>query len=226
MIPLRDDNPVRATPVVTIGIIALCVLVFIWEWTLPPDEAAVAVYQYGFLPGALFGSVRVEGAVVAPALTIFSSMFLHGGLLHLLGNMLYLWIFGDNIEDRLGRVRYIAFYLICGVVAALAQALPNMDSDIPMIGASGAISGVLGAYLVLYPRANVLVVLPVFIVFYTFRVPALLVLGFWFLGQLMSSIAQSGQGGGIAFGAHVGGFLAGLVLIRLFLRERRSPRFQ
>jgi membrane associated rhomboid family serine protease len=225
VIPLRDDNPVRSTPVVNIGIIALCVLVFIWQWSLSPYDGQVAVYQYGFLPGALFGHVRVEGAVVAPALTIFSSMFLHGGVLHLLGNMLYLWIFGDNIEDRLGRVRYLAFYLICGVVAALAQALPDMDSQIPMIGASGAISGVLGAYLVLYPRANVLVALPIFIVFYTFRVPALLVLGFWFLGQLMSSLAVSGEGG-IAFGAHVGGFLAGLVLIRFFLRERRSPRFQ
>jgi len=226
VIPLRDDNPVRSTPIVTIGIIAACVLVFVWQWTLSPYAGEVAVYQYGFLPGALFGRVRVEGAAVPPVLTIFSSMFLHGGWLHLLGNMLYLWIFGDNIEDRLGRVRYIAFYLICGVVAALAQALPDMDSQIPMIGASGAISGVLGAYVVLYPRANVLVVLPVFIVFYTFRVPALLVLGFWFLGQLMSSLAVSSQGGGIAFGAHVGGFLAGLVLIRLFLRERHSPRYQ
>ena len=225
MIPLRDDNPVRDTPVVTIGIIAICVIVSLWQWTLSPSAAQVAVYQYGFLPGALFGNVRVEGAVVPPVLTMISSMFLHGGLLHLLGNMLYLWIFGDNIEDRLGRVRYLAFYLICGVVAALAQALPDMDSQIPMIGASGAISGVLGAYLVLYPRANVLVALPIVIVFYTFRVPALLVLGFWFLGQLMSSLATSGEGG-IAFGAHVGGFLAGLVLIRLFLRERRSPRFQ
>ncbi|HET7132066.1 MAG TPA: rhomboid family intramembrane serine protease, partial [Gammaproteobacteria bacterium] len=137
---------------------------------------------------------------------------------------LYLWIFGDNIEDRLGRGRFIAFYLICGVIAALAQALPDMDSQIPMIGASGAISGVLGAYIVLYPRANVLVALPLLIIFYTFRVPALLVLGFWFLGQLMSSVAAAGDQGGIAFGAHVGGFLAGLILIRFFLRERRTPR--
>jgi len=225
VIPLRDDNPIRSTPVVTIGIIGLCVIVFIWQLRLSPYAYEVAVYQYGFLPGALFGNVRVEGATVPPALTILSSMFLHGGLLHLLGNMLYLWIFGDNIEDRLGRVRYAAFYLICGAIAALAQALPDMDSQIPMIGASGAISGVLGAYVVLYPRANVLVALPIFIVFYTFRVPALLVLGFWFLAQLMSSLAASGDGG-VAFGAHVGGFLAGLVLIRLFLRERRSPRFQ
>jgi membrane associated rhomboid family serine protease len=223
MIPLRDDNPVRGTPVVTIGIIAACVLVFGWQLTLSPYAAEAAVYQYGLLPGALFGRVQVEGAIVPPALTVFSSMFLHGSVLHLAGNMLYLWIFGDNIEDRLGRVRYIAFYLLCGAIAALAQALPDMDSQIPMIGASGAISGVLGAYVVLYPRANVLVALPLFIVFYTFRVPALLVLGFWFLGQLMSSVAASAEGG-VAFGAHVGGFVAGVVLIRLFLRERRTPR--
>ena len=225
MIPLRDDNPVRSTPVVTIGIIAACVLVFVWQFRLSPYAAEVAVYQYGFLPGALFGRVQVEGAVVPPALTVFSSMFLHGSVLHLAGNMLYLWIFGDNIEDRLGRVRYIVFYLLCGAIAALAQAVLDMDSQIPMIGASGAISGVLGAYAVLYPRANVLVALPLLIVFYTFRVPALLVLGFWFLGQLMSSVAASAEGG-VAFGAHVGGFVAGVVLIRLFLRERRTPRLQ
>jgi membrane associated rhomboid family serine protease len=224
MIPLRDDNPVRSTPVVTIGLIALCVVVFLWQISLSPSAWEVALYQYGFLPGALFGRVQVEGAVVPPALTVFSAMFLHGSVLHVAGNMLYLWIFGDNIEDRLGRGRFIAFYLICGVIAALAQALPDMDSQVPMIGASGAISGVLGAYIVLYPRANVLVALPLLIIFYTFRVPALLVLGFWFLGQLMSSVAAAGDQGGIAFGAHVGGFLAGLILIRFFLRERRTPR--
>ncbi|HZF28999.1 MAG TPA: rhomboid family intramembrane serine protease [Gammaproteobacteria bacterium] len=223
MIPLRDDNPVRATPIVTIGIIAACVLVFIWQITLPPNAAQTAIYQLGFVPAVLFGQAEIPGAVVPAPLTVFSSMFLHGGLLHLLGNMLYLWIFGDNIEDRLGRVRFIVFYLVCGAVAALAQALPNVDSEIPMIGASGAISGVLGAYVLLYPRARVLVALPLFIIFYTFRVPALLVLGFWFLGQLMSSLAASAEGG-VAFGAHVGGFIAGLILIRLFLRERRTPR--
>ena len=225
MIPLRDDNPVRATPFVTFGLIALCVLVFVWQLRLSPSAAEAAVYLYGFLPGALFGRVEVEGSVVPPVLTMFSSMFLHGSFMHLAGNMLYLWIFGDNIEDRLGRGRYILFYLLCGAIAALAQALPDMDSQIPMIGASGAISGVLGAYVVLYPRANVLVALPLLIVFYTFRVPAVLVLGFWFLGQLMSSVVATG-GSGVAFGAHVGGFLAGLVLIRPFLRERRTPRLQ
>jgi membrane associated rhomboid family serine protease len=223
MIPLRDDNPVRATPVVVIGTIAVCVLVFLWQLTLSANAAQAAVYYLGLIPAVLFGSAELQGAPVPAPLTVLTSMFLHGGLLHLGGNMLYLWIFGDNIEDRLGRGRYIVFYLVCGVAAALAQALPDVSSRTPMIGASGAISGVLGAYLVLYPRANVLVALPLFVVFYTFRVPALVVLGVWFIGQLLSSFAQQGEGG-VAFGAHIGGFIAGLVLIKLFLRERRVRR--
>jgi rhomboid family protein len=224
MIPLRDDNPIRGTPVVVIGTIALCVIVFLWQLSLPPSAAA-GVYSLGFIPALLFGRAELPGAPVPAPLTIVTSMFLHGGLMHLAGNMLYLWIFGDNIEDRLGRGRYIAFYLLCGAVAALAQALPDVASQTPMIGASGAISGVLGAYIVLYPRANVLVALPLFIVFYTFRVPALVVLGVWFVGQLLSSLAAQQQGGGgVAFGAHIGGFIAGVVLIRLFLRDRRARR--
>jgi membrane associated rhomboid family serine protease len=223
MIPLRDDNPVRRTPVVVIGTIAVCVLVFLRQLTLPPDDAQAAVYYFGFIPAVLFGSAELQGAPVPAAFTVLTSMFLHGGLLHLGGNMLYLWIFGDNIEDRLGHGRYIAFYAVCGVVAALAQALPDVSSRTPMIGASGAISGVLGAYLVLYPRANILVALPLFVVFYTFRVPALVVLGVWFIGQLLSSLAQQGEGG-VAFGAHIGGFVAGVVLIKVFLRERRVRR--
>lgn len=224
MIPLRDDNPVRGTPVITIGTIALCVLVFLWQLSLPASAFENAVYGFGFIPAVLFGSAELPNAPVPAPLTVLTSMFLHGSLMHLAGNMLYLWIFGDNIEDRLGRGRFIAFYLICGAVAALAQALPNVSSATPMIGASGAISGVLGAYILLYPRANVLVALPLFIVFYTFRVPALVVLGFWFVGQLVSSLAVQQGEGGVAFGAHVGGFVAGLVLIRFFLRDRRVRR--
>ena len=157
-------------------------------------------------------------------------MFLHGGWLHLLGNMLYLWIFGDNVEDRVGHARYVLLYVACGSVAALAQGFADMSSTVPMIGASGAISGVLGAYIVLYPRARVLVAIPLLIVFYTLRVPAWLVLGMWFVGQLLSSLSaqmsvSSQQGAGVAFLAHVGGFIAGLLLIHFFVRDRRAYRY-
>jgi membrane associated rhomboid family serine protease len=225
MIPLRDYNPTGIVPVVTIGIIVACVLVFLWEVLLPRQNQQAIVYSLGLVPAVLTGRVELAAPLVPPVVTVFTSMFLHGGWLHVGGNMLYLWIFGDNIEDRLGHGRYIAFYLLCGVAAALAQTLPDVASRVPMIGASGAISGILGAYLVLYPRANVLVGLPIFIVFYTFRVPALLVLGFWFLAQLLSSLV-GGAGGGVAFRAHVGGFVTGVLLIRLFLLGRRSPRAQ
>jgi len=225
MIPLRDDNPVRSTPVVTIALIALCVIAFLWELSLPSDAAEASVYYLGLVPAVLFGRATLADSWLPPPLTIVTSMFLHGGLMHLAGNMLYLWIFGDNVEDRMGRGRFAAFYLLCGVIAALAQALPDTRSTIPMIGASGAVSGVLGAYIVLYPRAKVLVGVPLLIVFYTFRVPALVVLGVWFLGQLASTLAAAPGQGGVAFGAHVGGFLAGVVLVRWFVRDRRRVRF-
>jgi membrane associated rhomboid family serine protease len=224
MIPLRDDNPIRSTPVVTIALITLCAIVFLWEITLSPDEAQAAVYLLGFVPAVLFGRAEPPEHWVPPGLSIFTAMFMHSGLMHLIGNMLYLWIFGDNVEDRVGHVRFVFFYLLCGAVAAFAQALPDMGSRVPMIGASGAVSGVLGAYIVLYPRANVLVGVPVFLVFQTFRVPAWVVLGMWFIGQLLSSLMAAQGQGGVAFGAHVGGFLAGVVLIRPFLRERRTSR--
>jgi membrane associated rhomboid family serine protease len=226
MIPLRDDNPTRTRPVVTVALIALCVLVFLWQLTLPEAAGQAAIYSLGLIPAVFLGGAELPPelrAVPAP-LTLITSMFLHGGVLHLAGNMLYLWIFCDNIEDRLGRARFIVFYAICGVAAGLAQALPDAGSVIPMIGASGAVSGVLGAYLVLYPRANVLVALPLVIVVYTFHMPALVVLGIWFAGQLLSSLAQEAGQAGIAFRAHIGGFVAGVLLIRLFVR--RDPRLQ
>jgi membrane associated rhomboid family serine protease len=219
MIPLRDYNPTRNRPVVTIGLIALCIVVFLWQLTLPQGGQA-AVYALGLIPAVFLGGSELPPelrAVPAP-LTLVTSMFLHGGLLHLGGNMLYLWIFGDNIEDRMGRARFLLFYLICGTAAAFAQALPDPNSVVPMIGASGAVSGVLGAYLVLYPRAKVLVAVPLFIVFYTFNLPALAVLGVWFAGQLLSSMAQEAGEAGIAFRAHLGGFVAGILLIRFFAR--------
>ena len=181
MIPMRDDNPVRGIPVVTILTILACMAVYLWQISLPPQSKQAAITLLGFMPGVLFGYASIEGDPwVSPTGSIFTAMFLHGGFFHLAGNMLYLWIFGDNVEDRMGRGRFVAFYLICGAIAALAQALPDMRSTVPMIGASGAVSGVLGAYLVLYPRANVLVAMP----FLVARVPALIVLGLWFAGQL------------------------------------------
>ena len=173
----------------------------------------------GFMPGVLFGYARIEGEPwVSPAGSIFTALFLHSGFLHLAGNMVYLWIFGDNVEDRVGRGRFVAFYLICGGVAALAQALPDMRSTVPMVGASGAVSGVLGAYLVLYPRANVLVAMP----FLLARVPVLVMLGLWFGGQLARSLLIEPGAAGVAFTAHIGGFVCGAVLVRWFLRDRRK----
>ncbi len=164
--------------------------------------------------------------MVPATMSVVTSMFLHGGWMHLISNMLYLWIFGDNVEDSMGHFRFVVFYLLCGVAAVFAQALPNPTSEIPMIGASGAISGVLGAYILLFPHARVLVAIPIGFYIHTMRMPAAAVLGIWFVMQLISSLAASGSGGGVAFRAHLGGFFAGMILIPLFKYSRfrlRSP---
>lgn len=220
MIPLHDDNPTEGRPVVTVALIVACVLAWLWQVSLGDKEERV-VLALGFIPAVLFGEARLDGtlALVPPGATLFTSMFLHGGLLHLGGNMLYLWIFGNNVEDSMGHGRFLLFYLVCGLVAAMAQAAVNPASTIPMIGASGAISGVLGAYLLLYPRARVLVGIPIVLYLYTVRLPAAVVLGLWFVFQLLSSAGASGEGGGVAFMAHAGGFVAGLVLVALFKRR-------
>jgi membrane associated rhomboid family serine protease len=224
MIPLRDDNPTRTRPIVTYVILGLCVIAFLWQLALGPRGNEAAVYALGFIPAVVFGSADLPEQLiwVPPPVTIFTSMFLHGGLLHLAGNLLYLWIFADNVEDRMGTRRFVLFYGLCGIAAALAQAIPDLDSQIPMIGASGAVSGVLGAYIILFPRARVLVAIPIFVVIYTLRLPAVWVLGVWFLGQLLSSVAISSAGAGIAFRAHVGGFVAGVLLVTFFTRSKRS----
>jgi membrane associated rhomboid family serine protease len=218
MIPLRDDNPTTIQPLVTIAFIVLCALVFLWQISLGGRGFEAAVLSLGVIPAALFGDKTLppELALVPPTVTVFTSMFLHGSWMHLIGNMLYLWIFGNNVEDAMGHVRFVLFYLLCGIAAVLAQALPNTESTIPMIGASGAISGVLGAYLLLYPHARVLVLIP--IGFYTrlVHLPAMAVLGFWFVLQLISSAFSDPRGGGVAFGAHIGGFIAGMTLLPIF----------
>jgi membrane associated rhomboid family serine protease len=221
MIPLRDDNPSSIAPVVTIGLIVACVLAFLWELSFGASGQRV-IYALGVVPASLLGrgDLPPELAWVPPWATVFTSMFMHGGWMHLIGNMLYLWIFGDNVEDSMGHGRFIVFYLLCGVAAVLAQALPDPTSEVPMVGASGAISGVLGAYLLLYPHARVLVVIPLGFILQTMRIPAGLVLVLWFGLQLLSNaLAQAGQGG-VAFRAHIGGFIAGMLLIPIFKQRR------
>lgn len=220
-IPLYDDNPTRRTPVITIAIVALCVLVFLWQSSLGGRGEAVAVFSYGVIPARLFGYAELPPSIArVPAwATVLTSMFMHGGFLHLAGNMLYLWIFGNNVEDSMGRGRFVVFYLLCGMAAALAQGLADPASEVPMIGASGAIGGVLGAYLVLHPRANVRVLFWFFIIFRLFNVPALIVLGVWFIGQIASGVMTPTSGGGVAFWAHVGGFVTGAALIPIFRRR-------
>ena len=218
MIPLRDDNPTSITPFVTYAFIAACILVFLWQMSLGEKGFEAAVLALGVTPAILLGDARLppELYLVPPVATVFSSMFLHGGFMHLAGNMLYLWIFGNNVEDSMGHVRFVIFYLLCGVAAVLAQAWPNPDSTIPMIGASGAISGVLGAYLLLFPRAHVLVLIPLGVFSRLVPLPAMVVLGFWFVLQLISTALSDGSQGGVAFGAHIGGFVAGMILIPVF----------
>lgn len=226
MFPISDDNSEPGTPIVTWAIIAACVAVFFWQYSLPPGAAELAVYQFGLIPGVLFGTTEMTDAPVPAWATVITSMFMHGGLAHLGGNMLYLWIFGDNIELAMGRLRFIVFYVVCGVAAALTHSLMVPASTVPLVGASGAISGVLGAYLLLYPRGRVRVLflpLPIIIV-RTFYVPAIVVLGLWFVIQVVSGLASPVEEAGVAFWAHVGGFVAGMVLVPFFKR-RDVPLF-
>ena len=200
MIPIRDYNPTTRPPYVTYLLIAACILVFLWQLSLDPRSGQVVVHKLGFIPALLFGKATfgADGALVPSWTTLFTSMFLHGGLMHLGGNMLYLWIFGNNIEDVMGHGRFLVFYLLCGLAAAMAQALPDMESTVPMIGASGAISGVLGAYLLLFPKAKVQVIIP--IGFFIMRtLPAGWLLGLWIAFQVISGIASDPTGGGVAW---------------------------
>ena len=212
MITLSDDNPTHSKPYVTIALIALCCLLFVWQLTLG-SNGGKAIFALGVIPTSLLQDTPLPTNLrwVSPELTLLTSMFLHGGFMHLAGNMLYLWIFGDNIEDILGKPVFLVFYFICGIVAALSQALPEPSSQIPMIGARGAISGVLGAYVVFFPKKKIKVAIPFGFFLQILRLPAYVVLIFWFILQLING-ANAGSGGGIAFGAHIGGFVAGVVL--------------
>ena len=225
MIPVHDDNPTRITPWVTWTLIGACVLVFLWQWSSGEAWFGAIVAGLGATPEVIFGSDSAsdEPTWVAPWATVFTSMFLHGSLAHLFGNMLFLWVFGNNIEDAMGHGHFILFYLTCGVIAVFAQALSDPSSAVPMVGASGAISGVLGAYLLLYPKARVLLALPPPLIFLTIGwVRAVWVLAAWFIGQVARGWFSGMSGGGVALGAHIGGFVAGMLLIPLF-KDRHVP---
>ena len=222
MIPLKDTVPARSFPIVNWMLIAVNIVVFLIEVSLGADlERFIAAM--GLVPGRLLAEPSL-----AQGLTIFTSMFLHGGWLHLISNLLALYIFGDNVEDRIGHRRYLVFYLLCGLIAALTHVVFNSASRVPTIGASGAISGVLGAYFILYPRARVITLIPLFILPWFVEIPAVVYLGFWFLSQLfngaLSVVSNAQPIGGVAFWAHIGGFLAGVLLIRLFEQRRYIRR--
>jgi membrane associated rhomboid family serine protease len=215
VIPLKDVIPSRTVPIVTITIIVLNSLAFLFELSLPNPVLESFIRVYGVVPADFI------------LLTAVTSMFLHGGWLHFLGNMLYLWIFGDNVEDQLGHARFVLFYLICGVVAGLAHVLMNAASTVPTIGASGAIAGVMGAYFVLYPHSRILALLPLFVFWEVIEVPAIFFLGIWFVMQFFSGVGSIAMGsaraasGGVAFWAHVAGFLAGMATVFVLRRPSR-----
>ena len=219
MIPIRDLNPTERFPVVTVLLIVVNTVVFIYGLLLGQQSEALFVTSFALVPARLFSPDGVPAGALPAGLTVFTSMFLHGGFLHIAGNMLYLWIFGNNVEDAMGRVRFIIFYLLSGVVAAFSHALPNAASPVPMIGASGAVSGVLGAYLLLYPGARVLTLMVFGLFVRTVEIPAMFILGFWFAFQFLSVLASPGSGGGVAWYAHIGGFAGGMVLIGFFKRK-------
>ena len=214
MIPLRDIIPSRTTPFITVTIIVLNAVAWLFEVALPSDVLPLFLQVYGFVPADFH------------ATTLITSMFLHGGWMHVLGNMWYLWIFGDNVEDRLGHGRFIVFYLLCGIIAALGQMAIDPSSTLPTSGASGAIAGVMGAYFVLYPRSRVLTLVALVIFWEIIEVPAILLLGFWFVMQLFNAgaiaVSASTGGGGVAFAAHVAGFATGLVGVFVFRKPQVS----
>lgn len=216
-IPLKDENPTYRFPYVTVFFIILNVLVFLYQ-LFSGQGLQYFVYKMGAIPYEITHFTTLPGPPrVSPALSLVTSMFLHGGLFHLFGNMLYLWIFGNNIEDFLGPVRFVLFYLLSGLGASLTHILLHPNSQIPMIGASGAIAGVLGAYLILYPGARVLTLVFLFFFIRIIPIPAAIILGFWFLLQVFNI----GLGGGVAWFAHIGGFLIGIGLIKIHTRKRR-----
>jgi membrane associated rhomboid family serine protease len=232
LIPLRDTIPSRSFPIVTLLLILTNVLIFLWEvFVLNAHQAEALLYNYGLIPD----KVRLAGVSTVHDLRItvfrpfFSNMFLHGGWGHLIANMWILFIFGDNVEDRMGKVRYFLFYILCGLVASLTHFVLHRNSPIPAIGASGAISGIMAAYMVMFPKSTIISFIPIFIIPFLLPIPAIIYIGIWFLGQLLSgttSLMLSSQATGIAFWAHIGGFLGGLLLYSYFDRSKRKTFYQ
>jgi len=225
--PLKDENPTRNKPVVTVTLIVINCLVYFYSAMKPDQGFQIFLYQYGLIPTEIFHLSELTPQYSAPIfLTPFTSMFMHGGLMHLLGNMLYLWIFGNNIEDYLGPFKFLGFYLLSGLAADFLFVLFSPNSQVPMIGASGAIAGVLGAYLVLFPHARILTFMFLFFFIRMIYLPAKIILGFWFFYQLLMSASSFGSsGGGVAWLAHVGGFGFGWLLFR-YLSKRRLRQWQ
>ncbi|MBD0334610.1 MAG: rhomboid family intramembrane serine protease [Cyanobacteria bacterium Co-bin13] len=230
MVPLRDENPTASTPYVVYGLLILNILIFLVEIRLPPDQLEQFFDAWALVPAQLTDSFT--GQIDQPGrewFTLISSQFLHGGFLHLGGNMLYLWVFGNNIEDQLGPVRFTVFYLGCGILAGLSQWIFAPTSIVPTVGASGAIAGVMGAYILRFPKARIQTLLPLFIFFTVIRVPAILFLGFWFVQQALYGLLSLGPdvnmgSGGVAYWAHAGGFVFGIILGPLLglLKPRRN----
>ncbi|MBI2372149.1 MAG: rhomboid family intramembrane serine protease [Deltaproteobacteria bacterium] len=221
MIPLKDNIPTMRFPVVTVGLMAVNILVYLYEFLLWAEGGhrffEGFLFQMGAIPAEILGARPLVPRGLPVPLTLVSSMFVHASVVHVGGNMLYLWIFGNNVEDSMGRLRFLAFYLLSGLVASLLHILTDPGSTVPLVGASGAIAGVLGAYFILFPYARVLTLVFFFFLVQVVRIPAMILLGFWFLMQVLSSTTM---GGGIAWYAHIGGFLAGVALAKVFARRR------
>jgi membrane associated rhomboid family serine protease len=220
VIPLRDELPSRSFPLATVTLILVNIAAFLRQASVPAHLQGAFIDTYAAIPALISGQAgRADG--FPPLLTILTSMFLHGGIIHLAGNMLFLWIFGDNVEDVMGRARFVLFYLLAGAAGAAVHVVIDPASVVPMVGASGAISGIMGAYIVLFPSARILTLVPLGFFSRVVHVPAMLFLGIWFLLQFLYAGASSGQRGGVAWLAHVGGFVAGLALVGIFRNRAR-----
>jgi membrane associated rhomboid family serine protease len=221
MIPLRDENPTKSLPFITIAIITINVLVFLYELSMGAHLEA-KISEFAVIPYNITRNLNSPQAL----LTLVTSLFFHGGIAHIVGNMLYLWVFGNNIEDRLGHIRFIFFYLACGILASFGQIITKPDATLPMIGASGAISGVLGAYILMYPRAKILVLIPFFYIWRIVKIEAVWFLGFWILLQFILGtssyvLMDASEKGGVAWFAHIFGFFSGILFLKLLLKKQR-----